>query len=408
VELFHEMGNLVEERWRARGHDERAFPDVAARVLEELQPHRHVGVDAILEHFCGARTLEPQTRDRLAHRLFVLHQGRRFHISALFWIDEIAAPHDHGFWGAFQVLDGARLHYVYRFEERLRESGRFQLGDLRLQATELLARGDVRQVAAGPGFVHALCHVDRPGVSIVVETPAGEAPTMDYHPPHVACAQSDDDPVLLAHLKVLDTLRLVDGDRYRRAACELLAGATLHTTFRVLEHAEERAGGDARAALLAAARARHGGAAELFATTLAEARRRMDTRIRRRLVRDPDHRFLLALLLYSPDRRAVDAMVRARAPAARPAERIGACIEELCLTPAPGGGENVLDLPHDETWLLVLRLLLEGPSHAEVLARLADEFGAEEVAAQERGLRELCAAIRGSPLLRPLFTPDSP
>jgi hypothetical protein len=405
MEIFDAIGRMVDERWRARGYDERAFAEVAAGVLAEMQPHRQVTGAEILDHFAAARASEPQTGDRLAHRLFVLHHGRRFHLSALFWIDQIATPHHHGFAGAFQVLEGSRIHCVYRFDERLRESARFQLGELTLRSTEILHRGDVRAVAPGSGFVHALCHVDRPSVSIVLETPVEDAyPTLDYHPPHVACAQHDDDGVLLTRLKVLEVLRLVDRPAYRAAARAQLQSATLHASFRILGHAEERADPETRAALLEVARARHGAAAELLARTFSETRRLRDVSIRRGLVRRPEHRFLLALLLYAPDRGVIDALVRARHPGADPAERIAGWMEELCATPHPRRpDENVLDLPRDEVWLGVLRQLLERRGLAAIRARLAEEYGEAEVAARDADLRELCDAIRGSPLLRPLF-----
>lgn len=135
----------------------------------------------------------------------------------------------------------------------------------------------------------------------------------------------------------------------------------------------------------------------------------MDVSIRRGLVREREHRFLLAMLLYAPDRRVVDALMAARHPAARPAEQIAAWIEELCLTPHPRrAGENVLDLPHDELFLVVLRALLEGRSFAELRAALVDEYGEDEVAEREPELRELVDATRASPLLRPLFVRGEP
>jgi hypothetical protein len=396
MEVFEEIGRLADERWRRRGHDERAFTEVAAGVLAELAPSRHVTVDEVLEHLVSARGLEPQTADRLAHRLFVMHHGRRFQVSVLFWIDQIATPHHHGFAGAFEVLEGSRIHCVYRFVERVRESARFQLGDLEMVKTEILHRGDVRPVTPGPGFVHALCHVDRPSVSIVLEAPCDEGePTLDYHPPHVACAQHDGDAVLLTRLKTLEMLRLTDRARYREAAVGVLEGATLHGAFQVLRHAHggDRADPETIAALMDVVRRRDAGAAEMLGRTFAETRRLRDVSIRRGSVRRPEHRFLLALLLYAPDRRVIDELVGARYPGVKPAEAIWRWIDELCR-------EDLLDLPHDELWLTVLRHMLAGD---DVRGALVEEYGEAEVAARDGDLRELEGAIRGSPLLRPLF-----
>ena len=42
MELFQRLGDLVEERWRARHYDENAFPALAEQALLELPPSEHV------------------------------------------------------------------------------------------------------------------------------------------------------------------------------------------------------------------------------------------------------------------------------------------------------------------------------------------------------------------------------
>lgn len=406
MQFFNELGGMIEARWKEARFDESVFPELSLRALEELRPDRHVTPADIVQHFASAATREAQTADRLRHRLFVLYQGRRFHLSALFWIDQIATPHHHGFAGAFQVLAGSRIHNLYCFHERLRVNDRFQLGDLENLGSEILHAGDARAVVPGRELIHALCHIDRPSVSIVVETQVDRAyPTMDYDLPHVACAQHDDDPLAAAQLKVLEVLRLVDGSRYLATARELLEGADLHLSYRLLEHAHERAGRRAFEDLLDTVRARHGAPADLLSAVFAETRRRTDVSLRRELIRDPDHRFLLGLLLYAPHRRVVFELVRDRFPDRDPAELVARWVAELASTAAGAGDTNVLDLPHDATWLALFRHLVAGRSFDEVRRRLVAEDGydPEDVAAAEADLRELSAAIQESPLFRPLF-----
>ena len=101
-----------------------------------------------------------------------MYRGRGFYIDVLFWLDGTTNIHQHGFWGAFQVLAGSSVHCRFGFDLAEEINHRLRIGKLRLLETELLGLGAIRKILGGELFIHSLFHLDRPSVSIVIRCPA--------------------------------------------------------------------------------------------------------------------------------------------------------------------------------------------------------------------------------------------
>lgn len=403
--LFAEIERLTEERWRRRDYREEALPDVALEVFGQLTPHRHLGLEELVAHVTRADRFPAQSYGRIDERLLIPMHGRRFYLEVIFWVDEMAAPHHHSFTGAFHVLSGLRLHTTYRFEETRRVNARFRLGNLCLDRAEVLETGASRPIHAGAGFVHALSHIDRPSLSLVIAAndAAGE-PQLNYRAPHVAAAARHGDPVLAAQLRMLDLVHDVDAGAYPAVLGRAVAAADVHSAFELLAHGYERLRERGRFDdLLGGARRVHGDVVDLFSRVFDEENRRRWFRVRRDLVTEREQRFFLAVLLHVPERAAIDALLAARYPGTRPAARAAAFFAELAALRAPDG-RNVLDLPFDEGALAVLGLLLEGVPPERVAGRLVEEHGFAREDVPLDDLRDLVAALVASPLFRPLFT----
>jgi hypothetical protein len=310
MRFFDELGRRTEERWRAEGYREDALPDVALRVFDDLPPCRHLGLDDIVTGVLHATRLEPSAYGALEQRILIPYHGRRFYLEVIFWVDEIAFPHHHSFSGAFHVLSGPRLHATYRFEEQRRVTSGFRLGRLELAACELLATGDARPIHAGSRLIHALSHLERPSLSVVIATahPVGE-PQLDYEPPFVAFCKRHTDRALAAQLQSLALLHAIDPARHAAAVAREVARADLHSTFELLRHAAERDETLLEAAL-GAARAAHGVAVDRLAAVLGHQRHRRALARRHAALQGADDRLLQALLLHVPSRAARDAIVR--------------------------------------------------------------------------------------------------
>ena len=393
------LGDRIEEAWQRLDFDEQPFAALAAAALREARLERVVTGLNVARWVLEAPRIPLQ--DDLAARFgdppITVYRGRRFFIQVLFWQEGRTAIHRHGFSGAFLVLEGSSLHLGYAFDVRRRVSSRFLLGDLRATGVELLARGDVREIAGDQ--VHAVFHLEAPAATVVIRTFTEDLgqPQYTYRLPSVAYDPFHSEPQATRQIQVLRLLwetRPADGDAL---AAELVARADLHTAWRVLDEAQRGPGSAARAApLFEAARRRHGATVDDLAGVLAEDRRRGDVGRLRREVKDPDQRFFLALLQNVPHRAGIEAMVRARHPEGEPRARILAWLEALSGVDAIG-----IDLA-DELNRAIVGALLEGRSPSGVIEALAEVFDPAQIEAQREALARHCERIRAT-ALAPLF-----
>lgn len=423
MEFFAKLGNLVYRRWQSKDFDERAFPELAAAALRELPPDRHATYREVVEAFVFDSTLPVQPRDtKFGQPPLMVYESSGFFIEVLCWVDGTTAIHQHAFSGAFHVMAGSSIHSTYRFEPRRRINAAMEIGELSPTGSELLCRGDVRPIAPGRGFIHALFHLDRPSVSVVVRT-KGEAehgPAWAYLRPGVAYDPfADRDRDTRARVQqLLRALSLTDRAGYDRFVDRIVAERDLETVFLAARHCHEQAmvaphrvDPERLEAVLEAVDARFGDDARTVRSTLDQAVRDGDLARRREEIHGAEHRFFLALLLNVPTRARLLDLVAAHTPGDPRATALR-WLRELTRAGSPGHAalldldlelEEPLDGVHLADLLHATAAgMLDGLGGEELLGRLAAETPAfaaldEEVAAIEEQLRE------GS--LGPLFTP---
>src|SRR5262249_44090820 len=181
------LGDLVQDRWRARRYDDATFPAIAEAALRELPPAEHLGAYDPLTWLVQASTIPKQRveMEPFGQPPVQVYVTSRFFIETLYWIDGTTAIHQHAFNGAFHVLAGSSIHCLYSFDERTRMNSAVLLGELRRDALELLTRGDTRPILAGRAMRHSLFHLDRPSVTVVVRTynVADSGPQYNYSLP---------------------------------------------------------------------------------------------------------------------------------------------------------------------------------------------------------------------------------
>jgi hypothetical protein len=322
MKWFAELGARIERRWRERNYDQRAFPAIAAGALEETPPARHVAYSEIVEELLFDPLAAPQPSElSFGQPPIVVFRQPRFYIEVLCWMDATTTIHQHAFSGAFHVLSGSSVHTRYRFAPRERINLHFLLGELQFAECELLRAGDTRSIAAGPEFIHALFHLERPSISVVVRTP-GEAdagPQYDYLPPHVALDSFEKNPIDAQREQLLHVLLASDRDQFERVVARSMAEADLPSVFRILRFVYTQVvakpyalDADYLAHHAARARERFGARIDPILATLAASTRVADLAARRAEVKDAAHRFFLALLLNLPDRPAIERLVAER------------------------------------------------------------------------------------------------
>ena len=399
MRIFDDLGAAIRDAWQEANHDERAFPAIALRALQERQIHRTIDVSDVLRWLLSAPEL-PEQDDldaSFGSPPITVYHGRRFHIQVLCWLQGSTTIHRHGFTGAFMVLGGSSVHCRYQFLPRRRVNARFALGDLRLCGAEILERGEAAAITHD--LIHSLFHLDVPSATVVVRTyQDGDAsPQFDYTPPSLAFDPFYRDPPMVRRLQGLKFLRLAKSPDHDAAAADLITRSDLHTGWLVLLDAHHAFGDPGRLApLVEAARRRHGAVVDELTEVLFEDLRQVKLGRLRGETDDPEHRFFLALLQNVPDRDTIYAMVRRRYPGDDPRSRVAAWAEAL------GGVERIGVDFGDDLNRRLFHALLDGGSPRDILDKLADDFDPGQVEAQAEAIARHCERIRRT-AMAPLF-----
>lgn len=426
MQVFQDLGALVETRWRDQSYDEAVFPDIAAEALAELTPGKHVDPWEII-HWLNRTTELPEQRDvegRFGDPPITLFNGPRFYIDVYYWLDGTTSIHQHSFCGAFQVFVGSSILSQYSFEEKRRINARFLSGAMTLNKVELLEEGDIRRILPGKQYIHSLFHLDRPSVSVVIRTqqsPSG-LPQYNYFKPYFAVDPFFKEPTMIKRVQAASLLLSMRHPEADAFIAETLSRSDFQTAFSILDLAfntlsydrlEEAFGlstGKERfEGFLEIARRRHGELVDLIRPVFEEAHRQQNLVLRRGQITSSEHRFFLALLLNVPDREKLLDLVRRRFPEQNPVNTVTDWVEELANTKVSGSSEpNVLGIDEiDEDYLFVLQCLLEGRNVEQTKSAFEEEFSAEDARSLGDKLERLYYDIQNSMLFRSIFLDSS-
>lgn len=400
ADYFERLGDRLAGRWRAEHQDPSRFPALALAALAERPPIEHVATIDVVRDVLGGENLPLQfdPGSSFGNPPITLYRNGEFLIDLLLWVDATTAIHQHGFGGAFSVLEGSSIHSRYRFRERRRLNAHFLIGDLALDSIELLRPGDARAIPDGRAFIHALFHLERPSATIVVRTvnsPGGELQYTYYAPSVARFERPPSRRVELAGY----LFEIQHRDRVA-LTCAALDRCHFPEAFELLDRVRPLAVPVELTRLARRVRLRHGKLAELLPAALAERTRQQFIMRRRHAVQGAEHRFFLALLLNAPRADLILALVRDRYPKRDPVDTVVGWLGELAGQPLPGGG-NALGLELDPFGLELARLALRGFDGARLRRRLERDL--PEFKRRRREIPALTHQLRGSLLLRTLF-----
>jgi hypothetical protein len=332
---FDRLGREVSDGWTRRG---RGF-DSLAEVSEEalLKVDLPAGLDAalILEMAARSSDLPAQSHasDPFGQPPLVLHREADFFVLALTWMDGTTAIHEHGFAGAFMILEGMSLHVVHDFMMSSSfADGRLAVGQLETRQPEVLRKGMARRIDAGGDFIHALFHLEQPTVTVVVRnTTCGlRRPQYSYRPPGLAWDGLFFDKTWTKRIQSVDTLKRLRPEAAWSLTRELVSEATIWEAYMLLDHWCLQNGWDDRAAELAERLAsRVSDLRPVLAPGLAYDAGVRRILVRRGLLKELHQRLLLALLANLPQAAAVVAVMRELFPGKPPAPLLLDWVEEL-------------------------------------------------------------------------------
>jgi hypothetical protein len=170
MQIFDALGATIEAAFRQVNYEEERLPAIAAGALRDAKIPEQISLTDVLRWLLSSEAL-PQQEDIEAdfgEPPITVHRGRRFHIQVLVWLTGSTSIHEHGFAGAFQVLQGSSVQSWYELHARRRINSRLLLGDVRLRGVDLLQRGDVVEIHRG--VAHSVFHLDAPSATVVVRT----------------------------------------------------------------------------------------------------------------------------------------------------------------------------------------------------------------------------------------------
>jgi hypothetical protein len=374
VDFFRALGRSILERWERARFDASAFPELAAAALGERPPSAHVDPMEIVRHVERSDALETQEGPEVdfGEPAITVFRCERFRIDVLFWVDGTTTIHEHAFSGAFHVMQGGSLESRYAFSPTRRLSERLLLGDLALRSVDRLRAGDVRPIHPGAKLVHALFHLDRPSVSVVVRTPRddGARPQYDYARPGIAFDPYHRTDVMRRRLAILRMLSRTGYADFDTHALYTVQSADAPTAFHLLTGLRPEFRDPASyLAFLQRLRPAHPELVEALVPWEHDQRRTAHIVRLRALAKNAEHRFFLAVLLNVTDRRRILDAVQAEHPTRPASESVLRWIAELARvdrvnawvaqTAGATAVPAMVDFPVDERTMNVARRMLE-------------------------------------------------
>jgi hypothetical protein len=422
MEIFQQLGKLIEQNWRDKNYSEDLFPSVAAHALRDFNlPEKVTAWDTV--NWALGQDVLPDQRDlpgRFGDPPITLYNSPRFHIDIYFWLDGTTSIHQHAFCGAFQVIHGSSIHSSYEFETK--ESINFftELGDINLDHCELLKVGDVRKILPGREFIHALFHLDQPSATIVVRTHRSPLylPQFDYRKPYLAVDPFFDEPNLGKKMQTLNMLYKAKHPDADTRLAEMLEKSDFQSTFTILgnfrgflrqNHIENFFNVEQKEnrfdKMFETVKKRHGKLAEMILPIYAHQDKLQEFISRRSYVTNPEHRFFFALLMNVDGKERILSLIKERFPDTEPIEKILDWTTELAQTKVMGlNVPNALGIPnYDDFDSFILEDILKGISDEDIQKNLLEEMSNQNPEEAAKDIANRIEKIRKSIVLQPLL-----
>ena len=197
--------------------------------------------------------------------------------------------------------------------------------------------GAIRRIDPGEAFIHALFHLERPTVTIVVRSGATDLPFPQYAylRPGLGWNNNWEDRSWFRRLQSIHSSLRLDPTGSRRMVRDLVVdGATLWEAFLIVEYWCRTHGWDDFAGdLVDGLASRNESMSRLLAPAFAQEVRTRRILTRRGMLHSLHHRTLLALLANLPDAESITATLQQLFPGQEPTALLLDWVEELS---APG------------------------------------------------------------------------
>ena len=404
MKYFEDLGDRILRDWLKADGDARCLHEIAGAHLSARPPCCHVSVDDIVKWAIETQRLpfQPDLDSNFGQPPLTVYWHPGFYIEVLFWMNGTTSVHQHAFSGAFSVVEGSSLQSCYRFSRQVHVNEHLILGDIALDHVKVLRPGSVEPIQAGPTLIHGVFHLEVPSVTVVVRTVRDECsrPQYEYHWPYVAADPFYKDPATTRRVQLLDLLNRMKSPRYVAAAKAALDASDFWGVLQILWAARSHLQQDSASfdELITAATTVHGSRVRAVHAVI-EERVRIDIITSRRAASsDPDHRFLLALLLNLRDRAAILRAITNWCETDDPCALLMRWVVQL-------SGTSTVGVEFDELNTFVFEQLLRGVTIPDILADVEALYSHEEVQRQRQELIRHCESMQSSQMFRSLLDP---
>lgn len=322
---FTTLGNQVEATYRRCNYNDTDLSAIAADALTQFKEEFSFDTVAIAD-FLATTTIGQQPGLSFSDLPLTVYWQRNFYIEILIWTNSTTAVHQHGFSGAFKVLQGSSLHTTFDFQPKQVISSDCIYGVITPQRTDYFQRGSIQPINPGSeGLIHSLYHLDNPSLTLVIRSHGHKRhqPQYSFYRPHLALNpfQLEKDELVAMNAKLLYVANQLDResmvqvwlDHIARLDFARLANLFLENSKYFRDEAEQEA-------FFSKAKQTHGELIDAL-KQVARYQERLDhISHSRTILSDPDLRYFLALLMNAKDKTSLLKMVKIRYPEQEPLE----------------------------------------------------------------------------------------
>lgn len=403
-EIVSSLGTAVDDSWREKYYDSQALPEIACEELQRADLASKLSYEDVLASVMAMTTLQ-ESYDKFSNFAQTLWRGTHFYIECLLWLDSTTSKHQHGFTGAFQVIDGTSCHSTFRFARSEHINDRMEVGSVGWLDTEILRKGDIQEIIGGEKYIHSLYHLEEPSMTLVLRTYGLPTyrPQWKYYTPSVRVdpfiQNSGIEYTLKKKVQAINVGWRCSIELGDELANQWLETCDVETAFRFLIGAarpESNEDADTWRAAVHKRLTRRWPATwpacenALESNVLSE-----DLALRRKKIADPEQRFVLAMLMNVPDRQTILDLVAAKFESKEPHTVIA---DQLLAMGVEGSG-----LEMQRTSAEILAHAMSGMDLPAVVDTMKEKYGAENIAKHYDLIEQNYQAFRQADRLRAFF-----
>ena len=422
MKQFQNLGEKIEKLWRDKNYDEEVFPAIAKENLAAENLPEKLSAWEVIEWTLEEMNL-PEQQDvagRFGDPPITVFNAPRFHIDVYFWLEGTTAIHQHSFCGAFQVLHGSSLHSSYEFKLREKLNAFTEIGRMDLKTCELLNVGDIQEISAGQRYIHSLFHLEQPSATIVVRTHRSPLflPQFSYHKPGLAVDPFFEEPNTAKKIQTITALIRSEHPATDDFIKKLLQKSDFQTCFKILSAIRPflQQGQMQETFNLTEPKRRFENFLEIVAEThenfadllpeVFQYKEKLEQIVQQRgFVKDPEHRFFLALLLNVDGKNKIFDLIKSKFPDEQPLDKILDWVFDLANTKVLGINiPNALGVESfDDFDLIVLENLLQNKSDEETIEIVKNDLSGENTADIDKNILSRIEKIRNAVIFEALL-----